>query len=193
LVIRLTLASNGFSHYLVFIVLAVIFYGVYRVIGQQVVTPLTNALSKVDKYLADARRDYVGNAGISVAQIFAFIGSGLLIFGVFCPVLSIPILGNLTYVQLRTIEGLSLVAFGVLSAVLALRRLVLFTILPTLGSVGMLFYSFVTVANEMQSTHRDAPGIQLDKLVGLQWGAGILVLGVIALFIAVSIEKRSRT
>lgn len=140
---------------------------------------------------------------MSRAQVFALIGSALLVLGVFAPIVSVPLMGNLTYFQNGEGDGVIILMLAVVSAILAFDRKFRFIWYTALGSAAVLIFTFVTfkmkmadMAKDMRADLAGNPFSGLGELalqsIQLQWGWALLILGIASLLIAAQLEDPMR-
>ena len=122
------------------------------------------------------------------SRLLAVIGAGLLLAGIFMPVLSVPMFGSVSYLQYNSNDALVIGLLAVGSFILAgtgRTQQVLFT---GLGALAMLAYSyirFISAMDEMRSRIEaqlgSSPFAQIAQSalgeVQVRWGWAILVLG----------------
>ena len=60
---------------------------------------------------------------MSARQLLGLLGAMLLLVGVFCPLVSLPFVGSITYFGNGRQDGWFILAFGAIAAVTALARL----------------------------------------------------------------------
>jgi hypothetical protein len=135
--------------------------------------------------------------------MYGYLGSALLILGVFSPIVRLPAVGSLDYFRNGEGDGVFVLAFGVLSLLACLRdrfRILWLTGLGSLCLLGLTYYRFQDVISDL----RLQMGIQLgDKAfrgvaslaaqsVELQWGWVVLVLGAVLLLASAKREYEAR-
>ncbi len=139
--------------------------------------------------------------GTDFKLLLGIIGSALLILGVFCPIVSIPIIGGMNYFQNGKGDGTIVLVLAAGSAVLALARQFQWLWFTGGGSLGMLIFTFVRFQSLMKDAKRGlssdlrgnpfagaAEGL-FDSVVQLQWGFAILVIGSVLVIAAAAIPK----
>ena len=115
----------------------------------------------------------------------ALIGCGLLAFGVFSPVMSVPLGGTVPYLALgrdgsTPVGKLTLILAGAaFLATLFPSRIVLW--IAGLGSLGLELFVFVLISRKM--------GAGSD--VQLAWGWPVLAAGGIALIVAAGMKQKT--
>ncbi len=133
-------------------------------------------------------------------QIFGFIGSIMLIVGVFTPLISIPMMGSMNYFQNGKGDGTIVLVLGVISIIIVLIRQYKWLWLTGLGSLGLLAYTFIQfqsrmsdVKSEMETSLAGNPFRGLADMamqsVQIQWGFALLALGSIFLIVSASIKR----
>ncbi|RLG30595.1 zinc ribbon domain-containing protein, partial [Methanosarcinales archaeon] len=76
-------------------------------------------------------------------QLFGLIGSIVLFVGVFAPVVSVPIVGNMNYFQNGKGDGTIILIFAAISFVLALIKKYKGLRFTGLGSIGIMLFTFI--------------------------------------------------
>lgn len=123
---------------------------------------------------------------LSMRQIIGIIGAIILFVGVFAPIVSVPIMGNMNYFQNGKGDGTIVLVLAVLSllAILAKKDILLF--FTSLGCLATLTFTFVNFKIGMNRLVADAGNADdmfsgLAELavqaVQLQWGWALLVVG----------------
>jgi hypothetical protein len=131
----------------------------------------------------------------SLKQVLAFVGSALLFIGVFCPIVSMPIMGQMNYFQNGKGDGTIILVLAAASAVVTMTKFFRLLLLTGGISLGIMIFTFIrfqsrlsAIKNEMQSDLRDNPFAGLADLaiqsVQIQWGMALLVLGAILVIAA---------
>lgn len=135
-------------------------------------------------------------------QPLAFIGSALLFVGVFCPILSVPIMGQVNYFQNGKGEGMIIIVLAAASAIIAVMKRFRFLWLTGGASLVLLVITFIRfqsklgdLKNQMQSDLHDNPFKGLADLaiesVQIQWGIAILILGGVLVIAAAAIRPKA--
>ncbi len=136
-------------------------------------------------------------------QMVGLIGSALMFLGVFCPFVSVPIIGHLNYFQNGRGDGAIVLLFALGSAALACTRrftLLWFTGGGTLGVLALTYLNLGAtledLRSQMQTDLRGNPFARLGEMavqsVQMQWGVAVVVLGAV-LVIASAAMPANRT
>jgi len=137
---------------------------------------------------------------MSARQIIALTAAALLFFGVFTPVVSIPVMGTMNYFQNGKGDGVIILVVAAASAVLALMNRfggLWVTGLVSAGVLGFTFYNFHARLDELKSqmdsqlAGNPFRGIAdaAVQAVQLQWGWSVLALGTLLLFVAAAMRS----
>jgi hypothetical protein len=121
-------------------------------------------------------------------QIFGLIGTILLFFGVFTPIVSVPILGNINYFNNGKGDGAIILVLSIVSFILVLRQAYKGLLFTGLGSLAVLTFTFINfqakmndATNKLNADLADNPFRGLaDTAINsfqLQWGWALLVIG----------------
>jgi hypothetical protein len=102
----------------------------------------------------------------------------MLAVGSFLPIVSLPIVGSLSWISNGKGDGIFAVGLAVIAALLALRY-PRWLWLPGLLALALIGYSFSNVQRTITDMQRDNTGLGglLLQSVSLQWGWIVLVLG----------------
>ncbi len=131
------------------------------------------------------------------------IGAALLIGGVFAPVVHIPLVGQLDYFQNGRGDGVFVLILGLLSLLFVVTqnfRVLWVTSLASLGILGFTFVNFSErlerVRGEIGQELADNPFRELAdvwlKLVSLEWGWGVLLVGTVMLMASASLAPKRK-
>ena len=136
-----------------------------------------------------------------INMIFGIIGSLILILGVFAPIVSAPIVGNINYFQNGKGDGIIVLVLAVVALIISLTRMYKLLWIPFVGCAGMLTFTFVNfqqgmsdLRSEMQTGLADNPFAGLAEValesVQLQWGFAVLIIGTVMLLLGATLPAR---
>ena len=142
----------------------------------------------------------VSDRNILLKQILGFSGSILMFLGVFAPVISVPVMGNLNYFQNGKGSGVFLLIFALASFVLMLLKRYKLLWFTGLGSLLILIYTFILlqvkiseVKSELESQLAGNPFRSFADVavqsVQLQWGWPLLLIATFMLFSSAAISE----
>jgi hypothetical protein len=125
---------------------------------------------------------------VDLRKALGLAGSAILMIGVFMPIVSMPMVGTMTYFKNGEGDGSVVLALGAISLLLVLAnrlRLLAVTGVLSLAILGYTFYNVQTRIAEMRANmERDLAGNPFAGLargmmegVQLQWGWALLVAG----------------
>jgi hypothetical protein len=125
---------------------------------------------------------------VELRKALGLAGAAILMIGVFMPIVSLPVVGTMTYFKNGEGDGTVILGLGAISLLLVLAnrlRLLAVTGLLSLGILGYTFYSLQSRIAEMRANmERDLAGNPFAGLargmmegVQLQWGWALLVAG----------------
>lgn len=121
-----------------------------------------------------------------VRQIVGIVGAIILFIGVFTPIVSVPIMGNMNYFQNGKGDGTIVLVLAVLSLIAVLIKkdvILFFTSIGCLGTLTFTFVHFKIGMTRMLAEASNADGLfsglaeLAAKAVQLQWGWALLVVG----------------
>lgn len=121
-------------------------------------------------------------------KTLAMIGAALLFVGVFLPLVSMPIIGNINYLYKGRGDGLIVLGLAIATALLVLTGRVRHILWTGLASLGVIAFSFVRLQSAMAEMDArmdeelsDNPFRGLAEAamesIQIQWGWAILILG----------------
>ena len=117
-------------------------------------------------------------------QLFGYIASGLLALGTFLPVVTMPIVGSLTYFNNGQGDGTFVIAAAVVAAVLVALNKFKFLLIPAIIAVGITLYDLINLAvkiGDMKSSMAGNMFAGLADTVQLQYGWFVMILAEVAL------------
>lgn len=124
---------------------------------------------------------------MNTRQMLGLIGSIALFIGVFAPLVSIPIVGSMNYIQNGQADGIFIVIFAVVSLVWVLTKRYEYLWVTGLGSVGVMAFTFFS----LQARIADIESELAARLVQLQWGWALLIVGAGLLIACAAMKDKS--
>ena len=137
-------------------------------------------------------------------QVMGLIGSIILFVGVFTPIVSVPIMGNMNYFQNGKGDGTIVIVLAVISLILTLAKKYKWLWVTGLGSLGVMVFTFINfqilmseAKSQMESELAGNPFSGLADMVlqsvQLQWGWAILVVGAAFVIAAAAIKENTKS
>ena len=134
-------------------------------------------------------------------QLLGLIGSAVLFVGVFAPIVSIPIMGNMNYFQNGKGDGVIVLVLAVISLILVLLKKFKGLWFTGLGSIAIMTFTFINfqiaLANtrtqmETELTGNPFRGIadMAMQSVQIQWGWALLIIGAVFLIASATIKEK---
>jgi hypothetical protein len=119
------------------------------------------------------------------------VGSLFLIFGVFTPLFSLPLVGSVTYLGNGSGDGLFILVFAVVAILLTLFKRFRYLFIPALLSLALMVYTFTSFQSRVGSLRDDDNPLSsaLGSAIQLSWGWGILTIGIVLLIVAASLKR----
>lgn len=124
---------------------------------------------------------------ISGPQLAGLAGSFLLLVGVFTPMISVPVVGNLNYIQNGMVDGVLVLMLAGLSAFLALSKNYRGLWGTGLGAIALLSFTFASIQVRLSQArttlHQELAGNPYGaaegafRVIQVQWGWTLLILG----------------
>ena len=136
-------------------------------------------------------------------QILGLIGAIVMFVAVFTPVLSIPIMGNITFFKHGNVEGTVVLVLALASFILALAKKYRVLWFTGLGSMAVIAVTFARFQMKM-SDAKEKLGVHLAgnpfkgladmamQSVQLQWGWALLVVGAALVIASAAIREESK-
>lgn len=138
----------------------------------------------------------------STPKLLGIVGSIILFIGVFMPIVSAPIVGNLNYFQNGKGDGILIIALALASILLILSNKYGGLWITGFGSLGVLGFTYYNINSKMSAAKdmmdRELAGNPFRGLADvalqsfqIQWGWAILIIGAV-LVISAAISGKSR-
>jgi hypothetical protein len=123
-------------------------------------------------------------------KIIGLLGAVFLFAGVFCPIISVPIMGSMNYFQNGRIEGVFVIVAAAIALMLCLIGEYRWLLLPGIGSAVMISITYYDFYSRMHAAREKLKSGLLHNLFkGLadaafqtfqfEWGWAILIAGVV--------------
>lgn len=136
-------------------------------------------------------------------QLLGLIGSIVLFIGVFMPAVSVPIMGNMNYLQNGEVDGTIVLLLAVVSLVLVLAKRYKGLWFTGLGSLGVLLFTFINFQLRksqaragMKSELAGNPFREVIDMamqsIQLQWGWVLLIVGATLLIVSAALKEGSK-
>jgi hypothetical protein len=126
-------------------------------------------------------------------QVVGFIGAAALGLGVFMPLVSMPIVGTINYFNNGRGDGIIVLVLALVAALLVGIKRYGWLWIVALASLGLIGYSYMNVSASITLMKVQ---LELEKNpfaglvnVQMQWGWGVLLLGVILLCVAAGMRE----
>lgn len=141
---------------------------------------------------------------VNDSRSFALIGAVLMVFGLFAPLFTAPILGTITYFDNARTEAVILLLLGLAAAFLAGTGRTRFCIVPGLAAFGVMVLTWVQAQTALERLREDfGDGFEgeiaralLDRAaeaVRPEWGWALLILGAALITFAGIRDWRTRS
>ena len=133
-------------------------------------------------------------------QLLGLIGSTVLFVGVFAPIVSVPIMGNINYFNNGKGDGVIVLVLAVISLILVLLKKFKGLWFTGLGSVGIMVFTFVnfqiSLANTINQMETELAGNPFRGIadmamqsVQIQWGWALLIVGAVLVIASAAIKE----
>jgi len=129
------------------------------------------------------------------------IGSAVLFVGVFTPIVSIPLIGNMNYFQNGKGDGVIILVLAVISLILVLLKKFKGLWFTGLGSIAIMTFTFINfqmalyntkTQMETELTGNPFRGIadMAMQSVQIQWGWALLIIGAVLVIASAAIKEK---
>lgn len=136
-------------------------------------------------------------------QLLGLIGSIVLFIGVFTPIGSVPIMGNMNYFQNGKGDGTFILILAIISLVLVLAKEYKGLWFTGIGSLGFMLFTFINFQSKMSQAKADIeselagnPFRGLADMamqsVQLQWGWALLIVGAAFVIASAAMKDESQ-
>jgi len=134
-------------------------------------------------------------------HLLGLIGSAVLFVGVFVPIISIPIAGNINYFQNGKGDGVIVLILAIISFILVLLKKFKGLWFTGLGSMAIMTFTFINFQMALVDTRtqmetelignpfRGIADIAMQS-VQIQWGWALLIIGAVLLIASAAIKER---
>lgn len=133
-------------------------------------------------------------------QLLGLIGSAVLFVGVFAPIVSIPIMGNMNYFQNGKGDGTIVLVLAVISLILVLLKKFKGLWFTGLGSMAIMAFTFINfqinLANTRTQMETELAGNPFRGIadmamqsVQIQWGWALLIVGAVLVIASAAIKE----
>jgi len=133
-------------------------------------------------------------------QLLGLIGSAVLFVGVFAPIVSIPIMGNMNYFQNGKGDGTIVLVLAVISLILVLLKKFKGLWFTGLGSIAIMTFTFINFQMALSNTRTQMEteltgnpfrGIadMAMQSVQIQWGWALLIVGAVLVIASAAIKE----
>jgi hypothetical protein len=123
-----------------------------------------------------------------------------LFLGVFAPIVSAPIIGNINYFQNGKGDGVIILALAVISVFLTLTKRYRLLLITGVGSLAVLAFTFInfqrrvsSARSEMREGMANNPfrglGDAMLSTVQIQWGWAVLIIGAVLLLASAMLKE----
>jgi len=137
----------------------------------------------------------------TVPMIFGLMGAFIMIVGIFAPIVSVPIVGEINYFNHGKGDGMIVALIGVISIVLVLTKQYVWLALSGLSSLAVLGYTAMTIQNHLgslrieittSSTNEAFQGLanSLIAQVTFEWGFALLIVASIMVLISAFVKGK---
>jgi len=144
-----------------------------------------------------------GDNKISTKQLLGLIGSIVLFVGVFAPIISVPIIGNMNYFQNGKGDGTIIIVLAVVSTILVLLKKFKGLWFTGLGSMALMVFTFLNfqmkisdIKAQMETELAGNPFRGITDMamqsVQLQWGWALLIVGAALVIASAAIKDKSQ-
>ena len=136
-------------------------------------------------------------------QLLGLIGSIVLFVGVFTPIVSVPIMGNMNYFQNGKGDGTIVLILAVISLVLVLVKKYKGLWFTGIGSLAVMLFTFINFQSTISQAKAD---MELElaenpfrglvdmamQSVQLQWGWALLIVGAALVIASAAIKDETQ-
>jgi amino acid transporter len=133
-------------------------------------------------------------------KVLGLIGSAVLFIGAFCPIISVPIVGDINYFRNGTGDGVIIVALAIISVFLTIAGKYKGLLITGILSLAMLAFTYFNIQYRLSSARSEMSrnmannpfrgiGEAMMDSVQIQWGLAVLIVGAFMLIAAGAVAK----
>lgn len=138
---------------------------------------------------------------MNTKKILGFVGSIVLIVGVFAPIISIPIVGNMNYYRNGEGDGIIILILAIISMILLLIEKYVWIWVTGICSLGIIIYSFLNIHAALHKAKEDMKSELSGNIfqgladmaiqsIQIQWGWVLLIIGSVLLISSAAIKDK---
>jgi hypothetical protein len=126
-------------------------------------------------------------------QTIGLAGAAMLVIGVFVPLVSMPIVGSVTYFNNGKGDGTVVLILAIISVLIVLVKKFPALWLTGLASLALIGYTFMNIARALATMERELANNPFRGLANaqMQWGWALLVIGSLLLLAAAATKERA--
>ena len=139
---------------------------------------------------------------MNTKQMLGLVGSVVLFIGVFAPIVSVPIVGNINYFQNGQGDGMIILVLAAISLILVLMERYKALWFPGSASLALMLFTLVNFQTKMSQFKADMELELADNpfrgladmaisSVQLQWGWALLVVGAALVIISAALKNKT--
>ena len=139
---------------------------------------------------------------MNTKQMLGLIGSVVLFIGVFAPIVSVPIMGNINYFQNGQGDGMIILVLAAISLILVLMEKYKALWFTGSASLAVMLFTLVNFQTKMSQFKADMELELADNpfrgladmaisSVQLQWGWALLVVGAVLVIISAALKNKT--
>lgn len=132
-------------------------------------------------------------------KVIGLIGSAILFIGIFAPIMSVPIVGNINYFQNGEGDGVIILILAIISLILVLGEKYRGLWFTGIVALGVMLFTFVHFQSTMSQAKADIDSKLTDNpfrgladmavhSVQLQWGWALLIVGAVLLIASAAMK-----
>lgn len=134
-------------------------------------------------------------------QIYGLVGVIFSLFGVFAPVIKLPIIGTMNLMQLSETSSYIIMGFAALSFILILSNTC--GLLAAMGVINVFIVGFAlieciervntakeTITNKLEGNIFAGIGTAIAKSISVEWGWIVLGIGAVALIVSGALKDK---
>lgn len=144
----------------------------------------------------------MNSGNMDTRKVIGLIGSAILFIGVFAPIMSAPIVGNINYFQNGEGDGVVILILAIISLILVLGGKYKGLWFTGIIALGVMLFTFVHFQSTMSQVKADIDSELTDNpfrgladmavhSVQLQWGWALLIVGAVLLIASAAMKDEA--